>query len=120
MTIKGAPDVLLGRISSLVDTFGAVTDFDSHAREMTENIKNKWSSQGRRVLLLARKIVRADKLRSGISATALEDEMLHQAKDGLVLVGLVSIVDPPRPEIPSVVETLRTAGVRIWMVSLTR
>lgn len=48
--------------------------------------------------------------------TSLENEMFNQAKSGLTLVGLVGIVDPPRPEIPGVIDTLRTAGIRIFMV----
>jgi sodium/potassium-transporting ATPase subunit alpha len=48
---------------------------------------------------------------------SLENEMFNQAKSGLTLVGLVGIVDPPRPEIPGVINTLRTAGIRIFMVS---
>lgn len=43
--------------------------------------------------------------------------MLGHAKSGLTLVGLVAIADPPRPEIPEVVRTLRGAGVRIFMVT---
>ncbi len=42
--------------------------------------------------------------------------MVQQAKSGLTLVGLVAIVDPPRPEIPGVIRTLRGAGIRIFMV----
>lgn len=52
-----------------------------------------------------------------MSPTALETEMNNQARSGLTLVGLVGIVDPPRPEIPSVIDTLRKAGIRIFMVS---
>lgn len=43
--------------------------------------------------------------------------MTEHAKTGLTLVGLVAIVDPPRPEIPDVVSTLRGAGIRIFMVT---
>lgn len=43
--------------------------------------------------------------------------MLAHARSGLTLVGLVAIADPPRPEIPDVVHTLRGAGVRIFMVT---
>lgn len=43
--------------------------------------------------------------------------MIEHAKSGLTLVGLVAIVDPPRPEIPQVIRTLRGAGVRIFMVT---
>lgn len=80
-------------------------------------IKDDWASQGRRVLLLARKSISSTAFPPGMSETALESEMYNQALTGLTLVGLVGIVDPPRPEIPDVVDTLRTAGIRIFMAS---
>jgi sodium/potassium-transporting ATPase subunit alpha len=82
-----------------------------------EEIKNNWSSQGRRVILLARKTVSKDQLVSERGSSQFEDEVLAQARDGLTLVGIVGIVDPPRDEILSVVSTLRGAGIRIFMVS---
>ena len=42
---------------------------------------------------------------------------MEATNDGLELVGLVGIVDPPREEIPEVVCTLRRAGVKIYMVT---
>lgn len=80
-------------------------------------IKDDWASQGRRVLLLARKSISSSVFPTSMSETALESEMYNQALTGLTLVGLVGIVDPPRPEIPDVVDTLRTAGIRIFMAS---
>jgi sodium/potassium-transporting ATPase subunit alpha len=50
-------------------------------------------------------------------SSAFETEMLQQAKTGLTLVGLVAIIDPPRPEIPEVIKTLRGARIRIFMVT---
>lgn len=47
----------------------------------------------------------------------METEVLERSRTGLVLVGLVGIVDPPRDEIPEVIRTLRSAGIRIFMVS---
>jgi sodium/potassium-transporting ATPase subunit alpha len=41
---------------------------------------------------------------------------MRHARSDLTLVGIVGIVDPPRDEIPSVVSTLRGAGIRIFMV----
>jgi sodium/potassium-transporting ATPase subunit alpha len=81
-----------------------------------EEIKNSWASQGRRVLLLARKALSSSVFPVGMSSLALESEMQKQAGSGLTLVGLVGIVDPPRPEIPDVIDTLRGAGIRIFMV----
>jgi sodium/potassium-transporting ATPase subunit alpha len=82
-----------------------------------EEIKNTWSSQGRRVILLARKTIHKKKIQALASSSQFEDEVLHHAREGLTLVGIVGIVDPPRDEIPSVVSILRGAGIRIFMVS---
>lgn len=92
---------------------------DTHALDETtlsviEGIKNQWSSQGSRVILLARKVLS----KNVITSNDMESEVLRRSRDGLTLVGLVSIVDPPRNEIPEVVRTLRGAGIRIFMVSI--
>ena len=90
---------------------------DNAARAKIEEIKNTWSSQGRRVILLARKTVCKEQIRAMTTSSQFEDEVLHHAREGLTLVGIVGIVDPPRDEIPSVVKILRGAGIRIFMVS---
>lgn len=76
-----------------------------------------YSSQGKRCILLARKVIRQDNLRYQPGTSQFEDEMTEQAKSDLTLVGLVAIVDPLRPEIHDVVLTLRGAGIRVFMVS---
>ena len=80
---------------------------------MIEEIKDEWSSQGKRVILLARKILS----REQATSYDMETAVLEGSRGGLTLVGLVSIVDPPRGEIPEVVRILRGAGIRIFMVS---
>jgi len=89
---------------------------DVATRTKIEAIKDIWSSQGRRVILLARKTVCKEQIRVLPSSSQFEDEVLYHAREGLTLVGLVGIVDPPRDEIPSVVKILRGAGIRIFMV----
>ncbi|OAX77218.1 hypothetical protein ACJ72_08486, partial [Emergomyces africanus] len=42
---------------------------------------------------------------------------MAEAREDLTFVGLVGLVDPVREEIPAVVRTLRTAGIRIMMVT---
>jgi sodium/potassium-transporting ATPase subunit alpha len=106
----------MDRISSYVSPTGVTLDFDIATRAGVEAIKDEWSSQGRRVLLLARKAISGTSIRADPSTTAFESAMNQQAKSGLTLVGLVGLVDPPRPEIPQVVSVLRGAGIRIFMV----
>lgn len=116
MTIKGAPEILLDRVSSYVNPSGVSVGLDDAARKSLVETKDLWASQGRRVLLLARKAISSSVFPAGMSSIAMEAEMNNQAKTGLTLVGIVGIVDPPRPEIPDVVRTLRTAGIRVFMV----
>jgi len=46
-----------------------------------------------------------------------ENEILGRATSGLILIGLVGIFDPPRDEIPEVVNILHGAGVRVFMLT---
>lgn len=117
MTIKGAPDVLLPRCTTFVGEDGDLHDLSDGTRSAMEAIKDQWSAQGKRVLLLARKVLHRSSLMYDVADGEFEAEALRHASIDLVLVGVVGIVDPPREEIPMVVETLRRAGIRICMVT---
>ncbi|RDW59706.1 putative calcium-transporting ATPase [Coleophoma cylindrospora] len=117
LTIKGAPDVLIGRCTRYTTMDGETHELDDESLAVIENIKDNWSSQGKRVILLARKILEVEQIRSSPSSGQFEDEIMRHARTDLTLVGLVGIVDPPRDEIPGVVKTLRRAGIRIFMVT---
>lgn len=84
-----------------------------------QQLLSQWSVAGQRVLLLARRVlsaadVDAQRIRSGeISETALLEILVSD----LVVVGMLGIVDPPRPEIPDVVQACRAGGIRVVMVT---
>ncbi|KAK4645784.1 hypothetical protein QC761_204620 [Podospora bellae-mahoneyi] len=118
LTIKGAPEILMDRCTNFTGSSGVAMTLTPEVREKFNRIKNDWSAQGRRVLLLAHKALSRRSFKSSPSSSAaFEAETLEEAKSGLTLVGLVAIVDPPRPEIPEVVKILRTAGIRMFMVT---
>lgn len=117
LLIKGAPDILISRCSSFVGQFGEVHASDDKFKQHLEKVKDDWSSQGKRVLLLARKIIRREELAANPTDADFEDEILKHATTDLTLIGLAGIVDPPRDEIPEVVSTLRRAGIKIHMVT---
>jgi sodium/potassium-transporting ATPase subunit alpha len=118
LTIKGAPDILINRCYKYTSIDGETKVLDATTRATIEEIKNTWSSEGKRVILLARKIVPKENIVVDPSSSRFEDEVMRLARTDLTLVGIVGIVDPPRDEIPYVVSTLRGAGIRIFMVSL--
>lgn len=117
LTIKGAPDRLLDRCTRYIGRTGAAHVLTPQTKAQFEAIQAEYSAQGRRVLLLAHKPLSRSSIRSSPLSSGFEGEMVAHAKSGLTLVGLVAIVDPPRPEIPEVIRTLRGAGVRIFMVT---
>ena len=89
---------------------------DDAATAMIKGIKDTWSSEGKRVILLARKVIPAGGFSCLETAGEFESEVMRHISSELILVGMVKIVDPPRPEIPSVMSTLRGAGIRVFMV----
>ena len=117
LMIKGAPDILLPRCGSYMEANGSVERISDEERRNLEAIKDKWSSQGKRVILLARKRVDDMKFSPVDQPREYETNIMGRASSELILIGLVGIVDPPRPEIPEVVRTLRGAGIRVFMVT---
>ncbi|PNS21486.1 Sodium/potassium-transporting ATPase subunit alpha-A [Sphaceloma murrayae] len=117
LTTKGAPDVLLPRCSSYLAGDGSVQPLGDQNRKMVEHIKDKWSASGKRVILLAKKPLTNVLFNPLEQPREYEEDMQARATSDLILVGLVGIVDPPRPEIPEVIRTLRGAGVRVFMVT---
>jgi sodium/potassium-transporting ATPase subunit alpha len=101
-----------------VDRDGASKPLDEATRFSISVMKDRWSSQGKRVILLARKTLGHEQIRSTPTDARFEDEIMEHSRTGLTFVGIVGIVDPPRDEIPSVVSILRRAGIRIFMVSI--
>lgn len=86
---------MISRCFSFTDEDGTTRTLDDNTRAVIEGIKDDWSSQGKRVLLLARKILPKNVLPSAPSASDFETEVLKLARSDLTLVGLVGIVDPP-------------------------
>lgn len=115
--IKGAPDILLPKCSHFLANSNTSAEFTTTHRTRIEEVKDHWSREAKRVILLARK--RLPQSLSSLDPQSLEfeDAIKLEITRGLELLGLVGIVDPPRDEIPDVIQTLRTAGIRVHMVT---
>ncbi|MDH4230241.1 MAG: cation-transporting P-type ATPase [Nitrospirota bacterium] len=98
--VKGAPEVVVA-LCGRVYAGGAVVPLHAPERQRVLARAESLAAQGLRVLALAR---------NGSPATAGEDSPLS-------LVGLVALVDPPRPEVPAAVAACHTAGIRIVVMS---
>jgi sodium/potassium-transporting ATPase subunit alpha len=115
--IKGAPDILLPRCNHHLGRSGMAEPLNAQQRTTIESMKDQWSREAKRVILLARKYLPASMLQLDSQSVEFEDAVKTEISSNLELLGLVGIVDPPREEIPDVIRTLRTAGIRVNMVT---
>ena len=115
---KGAPDVLLPSCTTYTSGPGQDQEeqLDAAAQGRIAATQEAWARQGQRVLMLAYK--RMSLTQDFLDTPAHDDILAKNAlSEGLCLVGLVGITDPPRPEIPQTVSECRRAGSRFMMVT---
>ncbi|MDZ7642491.1 MAG: cation-transporting P-type ATPase [Desulfurivibrio sp.] len=101
--LKGAPEMLLQRCSGQWRD-GAVEKLD---REFWEKTMEKIAARGQRLLALAKKP----------AASGQQELTFDDVQDGVILLGLVGIIDPPRDEAIVAVQDCRNAGIRVKMIT---
>ncbi|WP_072525690.1 cation-translocating P-type ATPase [Clostridium sp. Marseille-P3244] len=104
MVVKGAVDVLLERMDQ-IQIGSEVRPMTEQDRKNIEEQNQAFSRQGLRVLAFAYKVV-SDELE-----LTLEDEY------GLIFLGLIAMMDPPREESKMAVADCKSAGIRPIMIT---
>ncbi len=97
---KGAAEeVLAGCTMQLGDERDApLTPSD---RDRVRDVEQEMAADGLRVLAIARR----------------EDTTVEDAESNMTLLGLVAMMDPPRPEARTAIETSEAAGIRVVMIT---
>ncbi len=96
--IKGAPDVMLDRCEFIID--------NGKKRSITEDDKKKIVNANRS---MAKKALR-------VLGVGVNDD-LNNPEQGITFVGLVGMIDPPRPEVKEAVKVCFSAGLRPLMIT---
>ncbi len=98
---KGAVSSLL-EISSMVWNVDHAEPLDESWRERILKADSGFASQGMRVL--------------GVALRPLE-EMTGEPEKDMIFIGMMAMIDPPRPEVKEAVAKCRTAGIRPVMIT---
>ncbi|EEP78988.1 Na/K ATPase alpha 1 isoform [Uncinocarpus reesii 1704] len=91
--IKGAPEVLLSRCDTLLRNDGTITHLSNADQATIESVKNRWSSEGKRVILIAQKTIHND-MSSVLKSAKAEKAVLDLARGDLTFIGLWGLIDP--------------------------
>jgi len=105
---KGAPESLLPRCTTLVERDGMERPLTAAGHEEVERVNADYANQGLRVLAVAQRQLDRD---------APVPELRAQAERDLCFLGLVAMLDPPRPEVADAVAACHTAGIRIVVIT---
>lgn len=101
VAVKGAPEAVLDRVIRIASPGGPAT-FSETDRAAWEARSADLASRGLRVLALASK--------TGMTA-------VEPVYEGLTLLGLVGLEDPPRQDVASAIAACRRAGIRVIMAT---
>jgi Ca2+-transporting ATPase len=108
MYVKGAPDVLLLRAASYLGADGALPLTEAaRSAFLAENAS--LAGRAMRVMAIAARDIPAD-------AFDAADDLMVWA-DQLQLIGLVGIIDPPRPEAREAIALCKQAGITVKMIT---
>jgi Ca2+-transporting ATPase len=103
---KGAVDGLLD-ISDKVWSGDAAVPMTPDLRQRIETANNQLAQQGQRVLGVAFRPIEQ----------APEEAHEQNVEQQMTFVGLVGMIDPPRPEVKKAVQLCKTAGIRPIMIT---
>ena len=103
---KGAPDVIMGHSSQILEN-GEMADFDDSKRKTYQDKNNDLASQALRVMAYAFRPL--DTLDQDLTTENIEKDM--------IFVGLTGMIDPPRPEAKAAVAECHASGIDVIMIT---
>lgn len=115
LVAKGAPDVLMEHCTQ-VRVDGAAHPLSEEIRgHFTEHIADM-SGRALRTLGVAYRVLSEEEAARVAASGSAETDFSDLERD-LVMVGVVGIIDPPRPEAATAVAEAHRAGVRVLMIT---
>ncbi|XP_017478349.1 PREDICTED: sodium/potassium-transporting ATPase subunit alpha-2-like [Rhagoletis zephyria] len=122
LVLKGAPERVLALCGSrLADasssSSGETVPLDDLFLAQFEETYRQYGSEGERVLAFADLELDPDQFGADFRFISATLEQTVRLEGTLRFLGLVSMMDPPRPSVPQAVRTCREAGIRVVMVT---
>lgn len=113
MCFKGAPERVVDRCSQILIE-GVTRDITATDKDLIQKNLATLMADGERVLGFAQLRLPKEQYPSDF---VFDTDAVNFPMEGLVFVGLMALLDPPRESVPGAVETCLKAGVDVYMVT---
>ena len=114
LLVKGAPESILERCTH------AFLGFDGQKKTLNKNTMNllqqeviEYGNRGLRVIALAT----IDDISNPLLSSAKSTAEYAQLEQNMTLIGLVGMLDPPRPEVVASIAKCKAAGIRVVVIT---
>ena len=115
LLVKGAPESIIGRCTHAL--LGADAELAPLNSKLSAVLMNKivdFGNRGLRVIALASI---DDATSKPLLRSATTTEEYAKLEQGMTLIGLVAMSDPPRPEVAESIRKCREAGIRVVVIT---
>jgi len=114
--MKGAPERIAKKCNRVFKD-GGIIDMTPELSAQIEGGMEKLADQGERVLGYAMKYLPTDQFPEGFAFDDDEPYNGLTASTDMVFIGLMALIDPPRPAVPKAVKDCQTGGIQVIMVT---
>ncbi|KAL0489076.1 sodium/potassium-transporting ATPase subunit alpha [Acrasis kona] len=108
---KGAAEIIMNKCSTIMMPDGSIEPLTEDKRKQLQTMQEGLAGNGERVLGCCRNVL---DLPVDYKYTV---EPYNFPQDGHCFVGMMSLIDPPREDVPGAVELCRKASIRVMMVT---
>ncbi|XP_076750560.1 sodium/potassium-transporting ATPase subunit alpha isoform X1 [Xylocopa sonorina] len=115
--VKGAPEVILDKCTRMLTTEGETKEMEPLDHTISRRACMELGYIGERVLAYCDLHLPSNKYGPNFKFNTDSPSHYNFPTKGYRLVGLVSLLDPPRAAVPDAVRKCRTAGIKVIMVT---
>ncbi|MED5486784.1 MAG: cation-translocating P-type ATPase [Candidatus Thermoplasmatota archaeon] len=103
---KGALGPLMDICSNIYEN-GVAIPIEGRHKDLISDVNQEYASRALRVLALAARKVTDD----------VDIDCIESVESDMIFLGIVGIMDPPRPEVPDSIDKCHAAGIRVMMIT---
>lgn len=115
LLVKGAPESIIERCShTLLGADGKKITLNEKLASLIMKEVVEYGNRGMRVIALASI---EDVSKNPLATSAKSNEEYAELEQNMTFLGLVGMLDPPRPEVPGSVKQCKDAGIRVIVIT---